>query len=90
MLWFIYIYNIYIYSISCFYLQDGVKETGVSIAYTVCQLDAGPVIARERVGIDDQVKVMVLLLCFSILCRYRYLNHTKTLSKSLETWAHLI
>lgn len=46
-------------------VQDGVKETGVSIAYTVRQLDAGPVIACERVEIDDQVKVVMLLLCCS-------------------------
>ncbi|KAG9135637.1 hypothetical protein Leryth_002372 [Lithospermum erythrorhizon] len=43
-------------------LQDGVKETGVSVAYTVRQLDAGPVIACEGVEIDDQVKVLRLSL----------------------------
>ncbi|GAA0148646.1 RNA processing factor [Lithospermum erythrorhizon] len=42
-------------------LQDGVKETGVSVAYTVRQLDAGPVIACEGVEIDDQVKAPELL-----------------------------
>ncbi|KAJ8545913.1 hypothetical protein K7X08_018496 [Anisodus acutangulus] len=42
-------------------LQDGVKETGVSLAYTVRKLDAGPVIARERVTIDDQIKAPDLL-----------------------------
>lgn len=44
----------------CIY-QDGVKETGVSVAYTVRQLDAGPVIASERVEIDDKVKAPELL-----------------------------
>ncbi|XP_022862602.1 uncharacterized protein LOC111382795 isoform X3 [Olea europaea var. sylvestris] len=37
-------------------LQDGVTETGVSLAYTVRQLDAGPVISYEKVEIDDQIK----------------------------------
>lgn len=38
-------------------LQDGVKETGVSLLFTVQALDAGPVIARERLSIDNSVKV---------------------------------
>ncbi|XVE72170.1 hypothetical protein DITRI_Ditri11bG0017200 [Diplodiscus trichospermus] len=47
-------------------LQDGVKETGVSLAFTVRALDAGPVIARERIVIDDQIKAPELLaLLFS-------------------------
>lgn len=47
-------------------LQDGVKETGVSLAFTVRALDAGPVIARERVEVDDQIKAPDLLaLLFS-------------------------
>ncbi|XWS30788.1 hypothetical protein CRYUN_Cryun23aG0019800 [Craigia yunnanensis] len=47
-------------------LQDGVKETGVSLAFTVRALDAGPVIARERLEVDDQIKAPDLLaLLFS-------------------------
>ncbi|KAG4191185.1 hypothetical protein ERO13_A07G076300v2 [Gossypium hirsutum] len=47
-------------------LQDGVKETGVSLAFTVRALDAGPVIARERIEVDDQIKAPDLLaLLFS-------------------------
>lgn len=47
-------------------LQDGVKETGVSLAFTVRALDAGPVIASERLEIDDQIKAPDLLaLLFS-------------------------
>ncbi|KAE8708052.1 Formyltransferase, putative isoform 2 [Hibiscus syriacus] len=47
-------------------LQDGVKETGVSLAFTVRALDAGPVIAREKVEVDDQIKAPDLLaLLFS-------------------------
>ncbi|XP_022862601.1 uncharacterized protein LOC111382795 isoform X2 [Olea europaea var. sylvestris] len=42
-------------------LQDGVTETGVSLAYTVRQLDAGPVISYEKVEIDDQIKAPDLL-----------------------------
>ncbi|KDP22660.1 hypothetical protein JCGZ_02502 [Jatropha curcas] len=37
-------------------LQDGAKETGVSLAFTVRALDAGPVIACERLDVDDQIK----------------------------------
>lgn len=33
------------------------RETGVSLAYTVRQLDAGSVIACEKVEIDDTIKV---------------------------------
>ncbi|KAK9148306.1 hypothetical protein Scep_007063 [Stephania cephalantha] len=42
-------------------LQDGVKETGVSLAYTVRALDAGPVITSEKLRVDDQVKAPGLL-----------------------------
>ncbi|XP_047956412.1 methionyl-tRNA formyltransferase [Salvia hispanica] len=42
-------------------LQDGVRETGVSLAYTVRQLDAGPVIACEKMEIDDKIKAPELL-----------------------------
>lgn len=42
-------------------LQDGVKETGVSLAFTVRALDAGPVIARKRMEIEDQIKAPELL-----------------------------
>ena len=40
--------------------RNGIKETGVSLAFTVRALDAGPVIACERLEVDDQIKV-----CFS-------------------------
>ncbi|KAJ9173015.1 hypothetical protein P3X46_016193 [Hevea brasiliensis] len=47
-------------------LQDGVKETGVSLAFTVRALDAGPVIAHERLDVDDEIKAPDLLdLLFS-------------------------
>ncbi|KAI4321365.1 hypothetical protein MLD38_034756 [Melastoma candidum] len=42
-------------------LQDGVKETGVSLAFTVRALDSGPVIASHRVDIDNQIKAPDLL-----------------------------
>ncbi|KAE8802818.1 Methionyl-tRNA formyltransferase [Hordeum vulgare] len=38
-------------------LLDGVAETGVSLAYTVRALDAGPVIASEKFPVDDCIKV---------------------------------
>lgn len=38
--------------------QDGIRQTGVSLAFTVRQLDAGPVIACERIEVDDQTKVL--------------------------------
>jgi len=41
-------------------IQNGVKETGVSIAFTVRKLDAGPVIASEKVAVDDDIKVHIL------------------------------
>lgn len=33
-------------------IQDGVRETGVSIARTVLAMDAGPIVAQERVALD--------------------------------------
>ncbi|CAD5196034.1 unnamed protein product [Musa acuminata subsp. malaccensis] len=42
-------------------LQDGIAETGVSLAYTVRELDSGPVIAYERVVVDDIIKAPELL-----------------------------
>ncbi|KAL0015517.1 hypothetical protein SO802_002586, partial [Lithocarpus litseifolius] len=42
-------------------LQNGVKETGVSLAFIVRALDAGPVIACERLEVNDQIKAPDLL-----------------------------
>lgn len=42
-------------------LEDGMKETGVSLAFTVRALDAGPVIARESMEVDDHIKAPELL-----------------------------
>ncbi|TKY50507.1 Methionyl-tRNA formyltransferase [Spatholobus suberectus] len=42
-------------------LQDGVKETGVSLTFTVHALDAGPIIATETIQVDDQMKAPDLL-----------------------------
>ncbi|KAI6691127.1 hypothetical protein NL676_027955 [Syzygium grande] len=47
-------------------IQDGVQETGVSLAFTVRALDAGPVIASKRREVDDRIKAPDLLdLLFS-------------------------
>ncbi|KAL2896236.1 Methionyl-tRNA formyltransferase [Bienertia sinuspersici] len=42
-------------------LQDGVKETGVSLAFTVRALDAGPVLASQRTDVDIDIKAPDLL-----------------------------
>ena len=42
-------------------LQDGVKEIGVSLAFTVRTLDAGAVIACEKMEVDDHIKVCISL-----------------------------
>ncbi|KAL3525507.1 hypothetical protein ACH5RR_013879 [Cinchona calisaya] len=42
-------------------LEDGVKETGVSLAFTVRRLDAGPIITRQSINVDDQIKAPELL-----------------------------
>lgn len=42
-------------------LQDGIRETGVSLAYTVRQMDAGPIISCENVAVNDQIKAPELL-----------------------------
>lgn len=42
-------------------LYDGVDLSGVTVAYTVRAMDAGPVIASERVNIDPNIKAPELL-----------------------------
>lgn len=42
-------------------LQDGIKVTGVSVAFTVYALDAGPIIATQSIEIDDSIKAPELL-----------------------------
>lgn len=37
--------------------QDGVAETGVTVAFTVLAMDAGPIIAQHRVPVDGSIKV---------------------------------
>ncbi|KAJ7540247.1 hypothetical protein O6H91_10G006500 [Diphasiastrum complanatum] len=37
-------------------IQDGVKVTGVTIAYTVRSLDSGPIIAWESLEVDSDIK----------------------------------
>ena len=39
--------------------QEGVEQTGVSVAYTVLQMDAGPIIASEVIDVDPHVQVRV-------------------------------
>uniref|UniRef100_A0A161WHE6 Formyl transferase C-terminal domain-containing protein n=1 Tax=Daucus carota subsp. sativus TaxID=79200 RepID=A0A161WHE6_DAUCS len=41
--------------------EDGAKETGVSLAFTVRALDAGPIISCERMEVDDHIKAPELL-----------------------------
>eukprot|EP00873_Tetraselmis_striata_P034684 jgi/Tetstr1/454948/TSEL_041809.t1 len=42
-------------------LESGVTTTGVSVAFTVLQMDAGPVLAQEVVELDPNVKAPQLL-----------------------------
>ncbi|CAK0784141.1 hypothetical protein CVIRNUC_007344 [Coccomyxa viridis] len=42
-------------------LQDGAEETGVSVAFTVRAMDAGPVLAQERVAVGEAVQAPELL-----------------------------
>lgn len=42
-------------------VQDGVTETGVSVAFTVRAMDAGPLLAQERVAVDDAIQAPELL-----------------------------
>lgn len=37
------------------------RETGVSVAFTVRAMDAGPVLAQERVAVGDAVQAPELL-----------------------------
>ena len=45
----------------CRMVQDGVRETGVSVAYTVLRCDAGPVLAQQGVAVDGEVQAPQLL-----------------------------
>lgn len=46
---------------TCFRVQEGVAETGVSVAFTVKAMDAGPVLAREAMAVDAHVQAPELL-----------------------------
>ena len=45
----------------CYPVQDGVAETGVSVAFTVKAMDAGPVLAREAMAVDAHMQAPELL-----------------------------
>jgi methionyl-tRNA formyltransferase len=38
-------------------VQAGEKVTGVTVAFTVRAMDAGPIVAQEEVEVDPNVKV---------------------------------
>ena len=42
-------------------LQDGCTETGVSVAFTVRAMDAGPILAQKIVSVDRAVQAPELL-----------------------------
>ena len=42
-------------------MQDGVAETGVSVAFTVRAMDAGPILAQRRVQVDPSIQAPQLL-----------------------------
>lgn len=43
--------------VPCVCRQDGVTESGVTVAFTVLAMDAGPIIAQQKVPVDNSVKV---------------------------------
>lgn len=46
---------------SCLLLQEGCSQTGVSVAFTVRAMDAGPVLAQEAVDIPTDMQAPELL-----------------------------
>ena len=42
-------------------MQDGCSETGVSVAFTVRAMDAGPVLAQASVPVDADIQAPELL-----------------------------
>ncbi|MCO5549224.1 hypothetical protein L7F22_002690 [Adiantum nelumboides] len=42
-------------------IEDGAHETGVTVAFTVRALDAGPIIASKAMRVDDHIKAPELL-----------------------------
>lgn len=42
-------------------IEDGVHETGVTVAFTVRAMDAGPIIASEAMDVDEHIKAPELL-----------------------------
>ncbi|XP_052304158.1 uncharacterized protein LOC18099405 isoform X1 [Populus trichocarpa] len=73
-------------------LQDGAKETGVSLAFTVRALDAGPVIAYETLEVDDQIKSVLRLSCSCLqapdLLALLFLEGSKLLIHELPSILH--
>jgi methionyl-tRNA formyltransferase len=64
-------------------VQDGVGETGVSLSYTVRALDAGPVIAYERLSVDDFIKVDHICSLASLM------DHLSCSNLCKNSWASL-
>ena len=42
-------------------LQDGLTHTGVSVAFTVRAMDAGPILAQAQVAVDPLIQTPDLL-----------------------------
>lgn len=42
-------------------IEDGVQETGVTVAFTVRAMDSGPIIASEAMDVDEHIKAPELL-----------------------------
>lgn len=42
-------------------VQDGCEETGVSVAFTVRAMDAGPILAQKKVSVDPDIDSPSLL-----------------------------
>lgn len=42
-------------------LQEGVTESGVSLLYTVRAMDAGPIIAQEKMHVDSAIQADSML-----------------------------
>lgn len=56
--------------------QDGVDVTGVTVAYTVRAMDAGPIIASERVNVDPNIKVKYSWFLIPVLQQLIYIPYS--------------
>lgn len=72
-------------------MQNGEKQLGVCLLYTVQKMDAGPIIAQEVVDVDDGIQAHELLHhLFSVGTRSAFLYNPSCRMSGCHTFSFLV